>query len=261
MISIRNSWKQIGNILTKCEELLLRFQDKDFLNRVYSQDIEFYMNRLKKIGFVNFEDVLDAGCGFGQWSIALSLVNKSVNTVDIDLKRVQVARIISQYFERSNIHFINCRLEKLPYRNEVFDGIFCYSVIYQTDYIKTFKEFFRVLRRGGMLYFSTNTWGWYIYNLIKNPKPSLDFSPRRHAILSLLNTVRFFVLKEKVAKRDLIMPQSSTLKILKQIGFKNIKIGDEGRIALIEEFKDLGKSIYPPKYLGFPTVYEIVATK
>ena len=249
------------NVFYKYRRLLSRFQDKDFLDRVYAKDLNYYIKRLKKIRFINLEKVLDAGCGFGQWGIALSYINKTVTAIDINSERILVAQKIAQELKRENLHFLKSSLEKLPYKDESLDGIFCYSVIYQTNYIESLKEFFRVLKKGGILYFSTNTWGWYIYNLIKNHNPSLDFSPRRYVISTLLNTLKFSLFRIKERNKDLTMSPKLTLKILKNIGFKDIKIGPEGTLSLNEEFNDTVEPIYSSKYLGMSRVYEVISTK
>ena len=45
--------------------------DKLFIQRVFSKGLDSYINRLEAIGFTKKSKVLDAGCGYGQWSIAL----------------------------------------------------------------------------------------------------------------------------------------------------------------------------------------------
>jgi len=57
-----------------------------FLERVYGGGFEKYSTRLSQHGFRGFCRVLDAGCGFGQWTLALSWMNQSVEAVDISEK-------------------------------------------------------------------------------------------------------------------------------------------------------------------------------
>ena len=56
--------------------------DFDFFNRVYGSDNSDYLVRIKMIGFEKMNKVLDYGCGYGQWSIALSSNNNQVFSVD-----------------------------------------------------------------------------------------------------------------------------------------------------------------------------------
>ena len=64
------------------EELLVRQFEADnaidighydhlFLQRVYGDELQKYIKRLKAIGFTGARRVLDTGCGFGQRTLSL----------------------------------------------------------------------------------------------------------------------------------------------------------------------------------------------
>ena len=57
----------------------LGHNDSLFVERIFHGGIEKYLRRLNAIELKNFDNVLDAGCGFGQWSIALSQTNGTVH--------------------------------------------------------------------------------------------------------------------------------------------------------------------------------------
>ena len=50
--------------------------DAAFLSRVYQTGLTKYQERLRAISFYGLRHVLDAGCGFGQWTLSLSGLNE-----------------------------------------------------------------------------------------------------------------------------------------------------------------------------------------
>jgi ubiquinone/menaquinone biosynthesis C-methylase UbiE len=247
------------NLAVKYQDILKCSRDRDFLKRVYGRGLEFYMNRLKAIDFVGFAHVLDAGCGFGQWSLALSVLNKRVSAIDRNKIRLEIGSRIAEEFTASNISFLVGSLEEVPHKNSSFDAIWCYSSIYQTNYYKTLREFYRLLRRKGLVYISANDWGWHVYNIIVNHNPSRDFSSRRYAVKTMLNTLRYSLTNKYVSNVDLVMPKNTTVNLMKNVGFKNVNSGGEGCIVRNPDYER--KPIYPSRYAGLNNVYEIIGER
>ncbi|MFC1936380.1 class I SAM-dependent methyltransferase [Chloroflexota bacterium] len=250
---------EIINIIAEQKNSLESERDRDFLQRVYQGGLDFYIERLNAIGFTGRHRVLDAGCGFGQWSMSLANLNTYVDALDYSEIRVNTAKKFSQALSISNLSYAIGSIEELPYSDETFDAVFCYSTIYQTDYNKTLQSFHRILKSNGILYFSTNSWGWYIFNLVNNHNPSKDFSPRKHAIKTILNTLRYRLSKKYRRNVDLIMPVKDTIDLLKEIGFKDIQVSGDGRLVRDDQYKP--RPVYAEKYFGLENVYEIVGAK
>ena len=246
----------LQHIINQVSLQLEREFDKDFLRRMYNTPIEFYKNRLRAIGFEGLPCVLDAGCGFGQWALAISELNTVVHGVDISELWVRVAYDIFQRLNCKNVFVTQASIDCLPYSSEVFDGIFCFSSIYATDYPMTLKEFFRVLKPKGRLYVCTNGLGWYLYNLIENHNPSKDFNPRMYALDTIWNSTKYRLFGKCQIGKSLIMSPAKLESALKYIGFKVIQIAPEGHINLsnVEIIP-----IYAKRYLGFTNVFELVA--
>jgi len=247
-------------LLELIDKLALKIEnvDKEFFQRVWSTDKEVYKNRLIAIGFENLENVLDAGIGFGQWSVRLTELNKKVEGIELNKNRVKIAKAVSSYYKIDNLHISEGSITKLPYIKNTFDGIFCYSVIYHTDYIKSLNEFFRVLKPGGKLYFFTNDYGWYFYNLIEGHNSSKNFSSRRMALETFWSTARYNFTSKISKGKQHILSKNKAIKILRDIGFKKIQAEKEGEINIsnIEI-----KSFYPKKKYGLTNVYEILCEK
>ena len=71
-------------------------RDSLFFNRIYAGGLQKYIDRLEAIGFSGQgANVLDAGCGFGQWSLAMSSLIGYVVGIDVSAVRVEAVKKIS----------------------------------------------------------------------------------------------------------------------------------------------------------------------
>ncbi|MFX0097203.1 MAG: class I SAM-dependent methyltransferase [Candidatus Hodarchaeota archaeon] len=235
-------------------------RDRDFLCRVYAQGLNKYRERLQSMSFVDMGRVLDAGCGFGQWSIALACLNDFVVGVDVDYKRCYVSTLLKNHLRILNLCVSNTSITDLPFKSSYFDGIFCFSVIYQTEILKSLEEFYRVLKKGGRLYINTNGLGWYIYNLLKKHNPSEDFNPRFHALRSILKS---YIFRCPKYRGDWIINPKKLKKYLEIVGFKDVVFSGDGFLhkKLRKDVYIEGVSFYRSRFLLLTNVYEIMGKK
>lgn len=238
------------------DDLKLSGRSMDFLLRVYSGGVDRYVRRLCSIGFTGIDRVLDAGSGFGQWSLAMSRSCGNVFSLEYSDVRCEVLRECIKREGVKNIHVLQGSVASLPFPNGFFDAVFCYSVIYQTDWVRSIEEFARVLVPGGVLYVSVNGIGWTLYNLVKNPNSSDDFCPRHHALKSLVKTVSRGILFEV---GDWILSPRELRSCLKRSGFGSVRMGGDSTLSVNEERP--GPQFYPSRYLGFSSVFEALARK
>lgn len=68
--------------------------------------------------------VLDCGCGYGQWSLALAKHNKLVYGIDIQEKRIQIAQRIGKELLVDNVLFQVASAEDLPFRDNILTLFF-----------------------------------------------------------------------------------------------------------------------------------------
>ena len=245
------------------EQLLHRLNTNDtgFLQRVYSDGLDKYKKRLVRIGFINKEKILDAGCGFGQWTFAMAQTSHQVLGIDVDSERISVSTQLASINDFKNVEFRQASLEDIPYPEGTFDAIFCYSVVYLTDYHKVFRDFFRSLKKRGDLYICTNGPGWYLYNIIQGPNPSIDFRPRWYGLQTFWNTL--------ICKRSgfspnagaRIMTPGSTKRALDKSGFEVIALGAEGTLTIDNERTLPSSPNYDATYMGLVNVFEVIARK
>lgn len=255
--------KEITMITNKVEELSGIFTkdvDKDFSKRVWNSDPSIYTSRLRAIDFQGMKKVLDAGCGMGQWLYALSQINDHVTGVEYDKQRSDFTKKLMGSIAETNTRVMQGSVEQLDFPDDTFDAVFSYSVILCTDYRKALKEFYRVLKPGGKLYFNTNGLGWYIYNLIHTHNDSKGFSSREMAEVAIKVSLHYYATNEfKRGKyAAIITPQEVVMSDLSNLGFKNIISAPEGTINLKNETI---RPFFKGEYEGLEGVTEYLCAK
>ena len=121
--------------------------------------LEYYVRRLDCIAFSG-KHVLDAGCGLGQWCVALAQRFDRVDGIDPNPARIAVAKRLAAATGCSRVSIARGRLEWLPYPDDCFDSVVCYGVIMFTDVSRSLSEIHRVLKPAGRLYVCANADGW-----------------------------------------------------------------------------------------------------
>ena len=162
-----------------------------FARRVFSRSVESYAARLAQYGFSGRGAVLDAGCGFGQWSLALATTNASVESCDIQDERVDFLRELARLAAVENLRATRGDLAALPHPDASFDAVFCYGALFLTPWRESLGELMRVLRPGGILYVNANGFGWYKHLWTTQHNRTVGYEPRLQAARALLNTWRY----------------------------------------------------------------------
>jgi SAM-dependent methyltransferase len=233
--------------------------DLDFFLRVWRGDPEVYVNRLKAIGFNEAGKVLDAGCGFGQWSLALSGMNEEVYSLDYNPVRIEVLKLLVEHQSGLRIIPTSGSIDQMSYPDNFFDSVFCYSCIYFTDYRKSVAEIHRVLKPGGKVYICSNGLGWYLHNLINGHNSSDNFDPREMAIQTIDNTFNYLSGLGSRPGGQVIIGSDRMSAYMKETGFEKIVTGSEGSLKTNLDIPV--KRFYPDGYFGKEGVYEILAWK
>ena len=237
----------------------LQGDDRDFFLRVWATDPEIYRKRIRAAGFAGLGDVLDAGCGFGQWTLPLAEANRSVAAIDTSEIRVRTLGDVARHFGFANVAAARSSIEATPYEDASFDGIFSYSVVYFTDFRKSIAEFARLLRPGGRLYICTNGLGWYLHNFATAHNASATFDPRAMAVATLENSLAYYAGGGAQPGRQIVTPSAVLRAELEKNGFEIVAIAPEGTYCAPGAEK--GASFYQGAYYGAEGVYEAIARK
>jgi ubiquinone/menaquinone biosynthesis C-methylase UbiE len=232
--------------------------EKQFFTRIFSTPKSVYDERIKQIDFTDKKLVLDAGCGYGQWTMSLNDLNKEVYAIDFDSTKLKIAKSLltkNKKFPK----FQHGSLENLPFKDESFDAIFSYSVLYWTNYEKSLKEFFRILKPSGTVYFVTNGIGWSLYNLFSGHSSANDFNARIHALKTIFSTIKYSITKKRDVGQSHYMSKKWVNNFMKEIGFKSVIIKDEGYLNNHENITL--HPFYKKKFFGTTNVFEVLAQK
>lgn len=110
-------------------------------------------SELHVLGEVHDKDMLELGCGGGQWSVALGSLGARPVGLDVSRAQLRHARSASP-----TLPLLAADAEQLPFADAAFDIVFCdHGAMSFCDPERTLPEVSRVLRAGGLLAFCTAT--------------------------------------------------------------------------------------------------------
>lgn len=237
--------------------------EKGFIQRAYREgDLSAYIERLHGIDFTGLDLILDSGCGYGQWSVALSSLNNEIIATDVDPLRIEFCNLL---FEKLNIRNTKFQVKSMTCIDEQlegsFDAIFSYAAVPLTDFKKTLEIFYSLLKENGKLYFSSYDLGWMLYNIENDHGKSRNYNSKDSAIKCIENTVDYFHSGDfhQESFYGMYIPQKIMIKELVKTGFTDIKIAGDGEIINKE-----GRGKYPffiSNYNTYPAVYDVLCSK
>jgi len=230
--------------------------DKSFIEHEFSglKTVSYYEQRLKALGFVNKEKILDAACGMGQWSIAMGNLNKNVIGVDITTTRLLIAQALKQSMKIRNVEFHYASIDKMDnIEDSSCDAIFCYGSFMFAPMDRTLAEFRRVLKHGGRLYLNANSIGWYLHLFIDRGIKQRNLSMM---ITVLKMSVRTFIRKDS----NIIVFRGWLEQIIQKNGYKILAKGLEGDICLDSSIAPPART-YQKEFYGQPGILEYLIEK
>lgn len=111
------------------------------------------INLLKKLPLHRFRNILDLGCGYGEFSFMMAdqLNHSKITALDVDPERIQKVQFAKSQMGLRNVEVYEGKIETYP-RQKHFDFIFSVDVfehIYENE--MPFKPCFEKLKEGGYL--------------------------------------------------------------------------------------------------------------
>ena len=213
----------------------------------------YYQERLTTLGFARRGRVLDGACGMGQWAIALAELGNEVVGVDLMESRINVAKALS-VAQGNACLFQTGSIEKLPFPDCSFDGVFCYGAFMFTAMPLTISEFARVLKPGGRLYLNGNTWGWYVHLILDRGIRGRNYSLIRTALWMIARTLAG-------QSSQIVITEGWLRKRLHAAGFSVLALGAEGTVSMGTVRTNLPPPAYPPEFYGIRSMIELVAER
>lgn len=132
---------------------------REYARLEFDRGIQYHIDYVGRLG-MSGESVLDAGCGVGNWSLALSKYFDKVTALEFNPDRLDCTRLVAKAAEL-DIEFVLGSIENLSFSDATFDAVFCNGVIFLTDWRKSLSELQRVLKPGGTLYVTFNDLAWW----------------------------------------------------------------------------------------------------
>lgn len=147
-------------------------------------------------------NILSIGCGSGWeiWTITHYAYKEGFSFkivgCDLALKPLHVARKRARDLGYTQIDFVCCVAENLPFRNDIFDIVTAIfgPLDHSINYVKAFKEASRILKSGGIFIATMlNRFALdWIFKVLKSPKlfmKTIKYADRPHARIRIpLNT-------------------------------------------------------------------------
>lgn len=116
--------------------------------------------------------VLDVGCGPGSITagIAQCIGGGSVTGVDLSASQVALAEQTCAQRGLTNARFRTASAYELPFADASFDALFSHALIeHLGEPLRAMREFFRVLRPGGVMGVVTPDWGGFLVGPLSPP--------------------------------------------------------------------------------------------
>lgn len=236
----------------------LNGNDREFFERVWRTEPTVYLERLRAVGLHGQGRVLDAGCGFGQWTWGLAALNRAVAAIDVDEGRARAVSTLMRHAASPVVVSVGS-IDALPYPDRFFDAVFCYGSVFIPDTRAVIKEFARVLRPGGRLVMTANGLGWTLKCLLEQPNESAHYAPRQLAAASLDATMTYLAGGDRVPGTQLVISPWLMQQWLSSAGFTEVVTGPEGTVTVGGAAP--GRAFYPAEYAGYPCVYDIIAVR
>ncbi|MGL1863444.1 MAG: class I SAM-dependent methyltransferase [Pseudodesulfovibrio sp.] len=244
--------------ITELHKDLFEARELEFLNRIMAGGVSKYLKRLQSCGMEGFETVLDAGCGFGQWSLPLALINTNVISLDIHPGRVRFLQSLTEELGMKNISTHLGDVTDTGFAKDSVNAIFSYSVLPFSPWREALAEFTRILTPKGKLYANANGFGWYAYLWDEQPNKSENYDPRQITARAFPNTIAYNNTGSGKAGVDIIIEPKELQKALEELGYTDILTGEDGTMTLPDKEKH---PFSRGNYKGNLAVFEILATK
>lgn len=237
------------------EKIIKESSQDSYYDVVFKHPMSFYEERVMMSGVTGNDKVLDAGCGYGQWSVALSKYNKEVIALDHSKYMLQCANILKKHCGVTNLSFMcgDLHVEVDSFDDMSFDAIWIWGALMFLNRDHVLKEFNRILKPGGIIFVgSKNSLGRVFYKIFHLGLKKLDL----RAIKREFKNIFYGRQTDYINNYSLL---SQLEKDYGPYGFDVIAKDSEGFIDM--ELKGRKRPIFKPKFLFLRSNIEFVLKK
>ena len=188
------------------------------------------LDLIERLNLKGNEIVLDAGCGSGRLTkiISTKLPKGKVFAVDLDSSMIKLAN--ERLGKISNVKFIQSNVCDIELQDKI-DVVFSNAVLHWiSNHRKVFGHFWQILKPNGQLSIQCGGYGnltktLHVFNKVRKSLEFCNYFCNRKGE-SIWNEPWYFAKAE------------DTEKILKEIGFKNIEVFLENKVAKFHDKED-----------------------
>lgn len=210
-------------------------------NRIVKNSVSHQLQYQDVLNFANInnnETVLDAGCGTGDFVKYLSSKKPNINIKAIDFSNSMIKKARKKCWKYHKVEIERANFKKTKYQDNSFHKVFCINALFSVQGTEqALREFYRIIKPGGMLIISDPRPDSKISNVLKEYLKSLRGGSKKTSIvnhfkvllvspfiLMILTFSVLILLLEKKGKYR-FYTEKELKKILTESGFTNIVIG------------------------------------
>lgn len=171
--------------------------------------------------------ILDAGCGTGA---ELNHLRKYGQLIGVDISNQALAFCRKR---RQKNHILNASISQLPFKDNSFDLVTSFDVIYHLwvqDDVSCLKELHRVLKHNGILLIRVNAY-WFL----KGPQDEAIFSRERYTAGKLVKRVRKagFELERVTYANTFLFPIIAVIRLLERFTILKVRLDSSTPLSII----------------------------
>jgi len=205
---------------------------------------KFFIKRFQNIKnmsankFVFNQNILDAGCGHGRYSYAMSKMGaKFVTGADYEKKLLNLAK---KTFKNKNLRFKHENVLKFTFKDNSFDRVFCNGVLHHTGNLnRGLSEVIRVCKKGGYVWIFLYGNGGIFWEARKKMRQIMKHIPfdLAKSVLENINTPPnklYFFLDNWYVKHEDFPVFKKVEKHLYSLGVENVERVFTNRVTDLE---------------------------
>ena len=216
--------------------------DPEYEQFVYQWGLPYLDDRPEMVGFTGASRVLDAGCGLGNWTLALARHNREVVAVDSQAGMRERTRHTCDAAGCGNVEVLPGLLENCGFEENQFDLIWCSLLLEYVDREKMMSNFSRWLKPGGRIYVSTNAEGRWVVKMLAG---IADLNWQLASI-----SFRTLVKGEQRGRVPNFLAKNRAAQHCEAIGLDLVGVAAEGCLDLRDVTEQRERPMFPKRLFG-----------